>query len=240
MVALSSMANSPKNFIMNILNAVLEDKSFQKRIGSENRLSELVAYLFTQGKWYYHNYVSYDFYSILEIGQTKPLPFWKKLSLDSLNQYAHTQSPSGLAFVDSIMVITGKHLKIRHDHIELVFLHQGIPRTAIEYRWKWNKQNCADPRNFRYIKSIFPYKSGNHTIDPGCSTIMEHIDAWYSIADRNLSFALILEDDVTFVSFLTEKFNRFVSEAVKLELIKVGRRRNACSHFPDHANVSVD
>lgn len=218
---------------------VLSNDGFQYFIGS-NELSLLTATLFPFGKQYYYNFTSYDFYSVHDIGQSKPSSYWKNFSLDTLKQYPRAISQSGLAFVTSVMIVTGTHLKARHEHIENVLLRQGIPKSAIEYRWKWNKTNCADLNNVNYIKSKFPYTSGDHAKDVSCATVMEHIDSWYSIAERNLSFALILEDDVAFVPFLKEKFNRFMSEAAKLKLIKVGPNQNECATFEDSKNLTMD
>ena len=220
-------------------NGALTNNRFHYFIGSEE-LSSLAAYLLPRNKQYYCNYTCYDFYSVHDIGQSKPRSYWEKFSLDSLMQYPHAKSSSGLAFVESIMVISGKHLTDRHEHLEKVFLRQGIDKSVIEYRWKWDKKNCAAPSNFEYIKSIFPYISGNHSIDVGCATVIEHIDTWYSIAKRNLTFVLVLEDDVVFVPFLKEKFNRFMSEAVKRKLIKVDQHQTVCSSFENIENVTID
>jgi GR25 family glycosyltransferase involved in LPS biosynthesis len=235
----TTQMNFMKSLNVHSFHTVLTDNHFQYAIGSDE-LSSLAAHLFPRDKQYYYNYTSYDFYSVHDIGQSKPRSYWNKFSLDSLKQYPHAKSQSGLAFVESIMVITGKHLKIRHEHIEKVLLRQGIHKSTIEYRWKWNQQNCADPSNVRYFKSKFPYISGDHIKDVSCAVVIEHIDAWYSIAEGNLSFALILEDDVAFVPFLKEKFNRFMAEAVKLELIKVGKNQNDCSDFINSKNITMD
>ena len=191
-------------------------------------------------KWFYYNRTAYDYYSIREKERNKPLSLWERFSLKPLKSYSNQKTSSGLAFVQSIMLITGRHLRIRHEHIKQLFLQQGIPISAIEYRSKWNKENCRSPCNFEYIRSIFPYIVGNHTIDVGCSTVMEHIDAWYSIAKRNLSFAIIMEDDVTFVPFFKEKFNRFMYEAAKRQLIKVDLKRHSCSNLESKTNISID
>ncbi len=236
---LSNKTKFSPNLNLYSSNTSLDDNYFQYFIGSDE-LSSLASHLYSPDKQYYYNYTSYDFYSVHDIGQSKPRPFWEKFSLDPLKQYPHAKSQSGLAFVESIMVITGKHLKDRQEHLEKVFLRQGIHKSAIEYRWKWTKQNCADPNNAHFIKSIFPYTSGDHTTDVGCAVVMEHIDAWYSIAKRNLSFALIVEDDVAFVPFLKEKFNRFMSEAAQRNLIKVDKNQNNCSKFENSENITMD
>ncbi|CAF3465519.1 unnamed protein product [Rotaria sp. Silwood2] len=218
---------------------LLKEYRFQYFIGSKE-LSVLAAHFFPRDKQYYYNYTAYDFYAVHDIGQSQPSSYWEKFTLDSLKHYPKAKSQSGLAFVESIMIITGKHLKVRHKHIEKVFVHQGMQKSSIEYRWKWNRKNCTHPSNVAYIKSKFPYISGDHAKDVSCAIVIEHIDAWYSIAERNLSFALILEDDVTFVPFLKEKFNRFMSQAVKLNLIKVGKNQNNCSSFANNENITMD
>ena len=217
----------------------LNENKFQPFVGFDE-LSALAIYLLPPNKQYYYNYTSYDSYSVHEIGQPKPSSYWEKFSLDTLKLYPGAKSRSGLAFVESIMVITDQNLSSRHEHLNNVFLRQGIPKSAIEYRWKWNRDNCADFNNSEYIKSIFPYISGDHRTDRGCAVVVEHIDSWYSIAERNLSFALIVEDDVVFVPFLKEKFNRIMSEAVKRNLIKFNKNTSACSDLDNMENITME
>ena len=214
-----------------------EGKDFHYSIGSQE-LSMIAAHIFPREKQYYYNYTSYDFYSVREIERTRPSQYWQKFSLDSLKQYSEAKSQFDLAFVDSIMVVTGKHLKVRHEHLQKVLIRQGIPVANIEYRWSWNKEKCSDLRNVAYIKSRYPYISGNHSKDVACANVMEHIDVWHSIAERK-SFALILEDDVAFVPFAKEKFNRFMAEAVKLKLFKVRGNRNECPSLKKSDNTTI-
>ena len=213
-------------------------KDFRYSIGFQE-LSVIAAHVFPREKQYYYNYTSYDFYSIHEISQPKPSQYWEKFSLDTLGQYPAAKSTFGLAFVESIMVVTGKHLKVRHDHLKKVFMRQGISTAGIEYRWSWNKENCANVSNFAYIKSKYPYASGNHLKDVACANVMEHIEIWHSIAERNLSFALILEDDVAFAPFMKEKFNRFMAEAVKRKLITIRENRNMCPSLVENDNLTL-
>ena len=228
---------SARNSSTRIVGTASQENDFQYFIGSDE-LGAIAAHLFPRDKQYYYNYTAYDYYSVREIGRAEPLKYWKKFNLESLKHYAHSIGPSGLALVESIMVITGKHLKVRRNHMERVFSRQGIPISAIEYRWKWGKHNCANLSNARYIKFMLSYTFGDHTNDMSCATVMEHVDAWYSIAERNLSFALVIEDDVTFVPFLKEKFNRFISQAIKLQLISFDKDYS-CFNFTPPGNISV-
>lgn len=51
---------------------------------------------------------------------------------------------------------------------------------------------------------------------------MEHVDIWYDIVRRNLSLALILEDDAVFVSAFAEKLNRTIFNAIRTRALKIG------------------
>ena len=51
---------------------------------------------------------------------------------------------------------------------------------------------------------------------------MEHVDIWHDIVQRNLSLALILEDDAVFVPAFAEKLNRTVFTALRTGALKIG------------------
>ena len=214
------------------------DGQFQYFIGSDE-LNALAAHLLPPDTQYYYNYTCYDFYSTRDIGQSKPQPYWEKFSLDTLEHYPQSVKSSGLAFVESIIVVTDKCAASGEKRLEKVFLRQGIQKSTIEYHCKWNTRRCQDPNNSEHIKSKFLYVSNDHSKNISCSAVTQHVDAWYSIAKRNLSFALILEEDMVFVPFLKEKFNRFISEAVKLHLIKVSNNQNDCASFSDEEDYTI-
>lgn len=50
--------------------------------------------------------------------------------------------PSGLAFVERIFVISGRHLHERHEHLRKVFQRHSIDNHSIEWRWRWNQTLC--------------------------------------------------------------------------------------------------
>ena len=236
--------NSPNriNFLKNLFiersRILPRDGQFQYFLGSEE-LNALAAHLLPHDTPYYFNYTCYDFYSTRDIGQSKPQPYWEKFSLNNLEHYTQSVKSSGLAFVESIMVITDKCVVSGRKRLEKVFIRQGIQKSTIEYRCKWNTRCCQDLNNSGHIKSKSLYVSDDHSKNTSCSTVTQHVNAWYSIAERNLSFALILEEDMVFVPFLKEKFNRFVSEAVKLHLIKVSNNQNDCASFSDDEDYTI-
>lgn len=50
---------------------------------------------------------------------------------------------------------------------------------------------------------------------------MKHIDVWYDIVDRQISLALILEDDPLFVPFFKEKINRVIYTAIRTGALRI-------------------
>jgi hypothetical protein len=88
--------------------------------------------------------VAVDFYSIDDLITGKPGWQWKKF------EYC-PYVPSGLAFVQRIFVITGRHLHERHEHLRSVFRRHAIDNHSTEWRWRWNQTLCDSEAGQREI-----------------------------------------------------------------------------------------
>jgi GR25 family glycosyltransferase involved in LPS biosynthesis len=65
---------------------------------------------------------------------------------------------------------------------------------------------------------------------------MEHVDAWYEMAERHVGLALILEDDAIFVPFFKEKFTRLIHAALRNGIL----RTNGSCVKPSEKPISND
>src|SRR5271170_7078558 len=52
---------------------------------------------------------------------------------------------------------------------------------------------------------------------------MKHIDVWHEMVSRQISLALILEDDSIFVPFFKEKFNRVIYTAIRTGALRLNK-----------------
>jgi len=81
------------------------------------------------------DYAAVDFYSIDELITGKLGRQWTKL-------WRCPYVPSGLAYIERIFVISGRHLHERHKHLRNVFRRHLIDNQSIEWRWRWNQTLC--------------------------------------------------------------------------------------------------
>ncbi len=90
------------------------------------------------------DYVAVDFYSIDELATGEPGQQWKKFE-------RCPYVPSGLAYVERIFIISGRHLLERHEHLRNVFRRHSIDSHLIEWRWRWNRTLCDSEAGQREI-----------------------------------------------------------------------------------------
>lgn len=182
------------------------------------------------------------------------VPPWTPYREVSIAVSLSPPTSTGLAFLEHIYIATAPDLKDRQANIERMFAQIGV--TSFEWRTKWSRESCNSPENEEEVRrklnlrsqsiskavarsslNIECHLSGGPKRKKQCAVTMEHIDIWHDIVARNLSLALVLEDDAVFVSSFREKFERTIYTAIRTGALRI---HGLSSCFEESTRVSMD